>query len=588
MRTPRSAPRAIVGIPGIPVVPVFFALWVSGVRTAARKARAVSRDAPRRPGHVSAGLLALASIVAVIAAAEPRWGTNDSAIRRDSADLVVVLDVSRSMAARDVAPARLDAAKAAITRILERLGGDRAGLVVFGGTARLRFPLTTDMSAARLVVESIEADPVFVQGGTDTASGLDIALAAFAPNSKAGKVILLISDGENLGPDPAGAATRVRDSGAELLVAGVGTPAGARIPVYNAARSQFSDKLGPDGQPLVSKLNEPFLRSLAAAAGGRYLGSDLAAVPTAVSTRVGSLQRARIDSRIGTIPVERFQWFAAAALALLLVSTLVERLTISAARKAMAPAFALMALMTLPGCASRAFDLNEQGLRAYDHGESDGAIDLFYRAQSERRADPVVALNLAAALHRAGRFDEAVQAARRALLSPDAKERARAYASIGHHQFGAGRLDAALDAFKQALLLDPGDHASRHDYEVVLRLLTPSPDQGEEPQADGSGNEPAAGDRGQPNPGGAPGAPGRNEPGTGASGAGGDADQFSDPRAIERRLTEIDREVQAILDESGGKPGPSDALRILELLAERSQIAAQRGAFSGSSNPNDY
>ena len=572
------------------LVPAAFALWIWGVRRAANRARAISREALPRPGYMSASLFALAAVAAILAAAQPRWGTNDSAIRRESADLVVVLDVSRSMAARDVAPSRLDAAKAAITRTLERLGGDRAGLVVFGGSARLRFPLTTDLGAATQVVQSLEPDPVFVQGGTDTASGLDIALATFPPGSEAGKLILLISDGENLGPDPAAAAARIRAAGAELLVVGVGTAAGARIPVYNAARSQFSDKLGPDGQPLLSKLNEPFLISVAAAAGGRYAGSDLAAVPGAVSASIASLQRARIDARVGTLPVERFQWFAAAALALLLVATVVERLATVPARKALAPTFALVALVALPGCTSQAFDLNEQGLRAYHDGQFDRAIDLFYQAQSERRADPVVALNLAAALDRAGRFDEAVQAARRVLLASGAKAQARAYASIGHHQFGAGRLDAALDAFRQALLLAPGDEASRHDYEVVLRLLTPTPPPNppRNQQPGDAGDAPVPGEGNPPGAGGSPGTPAGNDLGTSQPGAGADPNQPSDPSALERRLAEIDGQVQSILSASGGKPGPSDALRILELLAERSSIAAQRGGFSGSADPNDY
>jgi hypothetical protein len=122
----------------------------------------------------------------------------------------------------------------------------------------------------------------------------------------------------------------------------------------------------------------------------------------------------------------------------------------------------------------------------------------------------------------------------------------------------------------------------------VLRLLTPvpTPDQQDNPPPGDAGDDAIPRDGSQP--GADAGTPNGNGQGTPQSGSGADSGQFSDPRALERRLSEIDRQVQSILAESDGQPGPSDALRILELLAERSSIAAQRGAFSGSTNPNDY
>ncbi|MCE7927048.1 MAG: VWA domain-containing protein [Chloroflexi bacterium CFX7] len=567
-----------------------FALWELGTRRAIARARAVTRAAAPGRGRTPAVLLAAAAACLAVAAAAPRWGSEQTALRREGADVVVVLDVSRSMAATDVAPSRLQSAKDAVTQSLKLLSGDRVGLVVFGGSARLRFPLTTDLDAAAAVVSTLEPGPVFVSGGTDTASALDVAVNAFDSESRAGRIVLLITDGENIGPDPASAAVRFRAAGIKLLIAGAGTSAGARVPEFDATNRTFTDKLGADGKPLLSKLNEPFLQALAAASDGRYLGADPRVVPGVVSGQVAALERARLDEKVSSIPIERFQWFVAAALVLLLLASLAEHLPSRAPARvrALTPGLALLALVLLPACATRAHDLNGEGRRAFENGDYGRAIDLFYEALSESPNHPVIALNLAAALDREGRHEEAVQAARRALLSPENADRARAYASIGHHQFGAGNLDAALESFKHALLLDPEDADARHDYEVILRIMGPDASQGGEPRPgepgqgsdEGQGEDQSPGD-GQPGEGGEP---GEEQPG----GGGGASAPGGDPAAIARRIAEIDREVEGILAEAGEELSPSEALRLLELLAERSRIAARRGAFGGSSDPNDY
>ncbi|MFN8616427.1 MAG: VWA domain-containing protein [Dehalococcoidia bacterium] len=275
----------------LPVVPGALAAWWVGVRRAAARARTISRSRSAPPPYAAAVLFALAAAVAIVAAAQPRWGTRESKVERNGADLVIVLDISRSMAARDVAPDRLSAAKTSIDSTLSRLGGDRVGLVVFAGEARIRFPLTTDFTAARQVVDTLETGVVFVEGGTNAGLGLAEAVTLLSDDQHNGKVILLLTDGDDLSGDFATSAQLVAQSGASLLVAGVGTPDGATIPVVDPRNGIESPKLGADQAPIVTKLNETFLKTLSAAAGGRYLGSDLAVVPGAVDGRLRALQR---------------------------------------------------------------------------------------------------------------------------------------------------------------------------------------------------------------------------------------------------------------------------------------------------------
>lgn len=595
----------------LPLVPLGFAAWAWGVRRGERRARQVSRVRGASPPYLAAALFGLAALAAIVAAAQPQWGTKESRVPRNGADLVVVMDISRSMDARDVAPSRLQAAKDTVAATLARLGGDRVGLVVFAGSARTRFPLTTDFAAANQVIESLATGVVFVQGGSSAGLGLEEAVNLLSDQSSSGRVILLLTDGDDLGGDPAPSALLVAESGADLLVAGVGTADGATIPVMDFRTRTEQPLVNAAGEPIVTRLNEPFLRALAVAAGGRYLGSDLAVVPGVVDGRLQALERAQIDARPTTIPIERHQYFAGAALALLVLGALAERIGRGGWRRGVAVA---ATMFLLSGCATSAYEANEAGRDALEHGDAALAIEKFLEVQVARPDDPDIAINLAAAYHAAGRFEEAIFSARRALASNSPETRARAYASIGHHQFSAERLPEALEAFRRSLLEVPTDEA-RHDYEVVLRLLyppepaeSPTPPPGEQPTDQPGGSPTPPGGEATPSPGegdqpgdGTP-APGGGTPGAGTPGPGspspgagegtpvpgGDGSEPLTLDQVDRQIRDIDRQVTRLLQEAGETPTPAQALEILNLLAERARIAALRDALSGSASPNDY
>lgn len=579
------------------LAPVVFGVWAWGGRRAAMSARRISRGAPARPNYLAATLLALAGASAIVAAAQPRWGTRTSELPRRGAELVVVMDISRSMDAQDVQPSRLEAAKKAVNDTVSRLGSDRVGLVVFAGSARLRFPLTTDLAAAQQVVSSLQTGPVFVEGGTNTALGLETAISAFDLKQRTGRVVLLVTDGDNLAADPSSNAVALRNAGVNLLVAGAGTAVGAPVPVLDSGNLPVSLQ-DASGQTIISKLNEPFLRAVAGAAGGRYLGSDLTLVPGAVQGRLQSLDQAQIDEQSSTLPIERYQWFAVASLVLLLLASAAEYLPRTVVRRTLPALTAVVVMLLAQACATAAYESNEAGRAAMAKGDINGAIAKFTEAQSQAPDDTAPSLNLATALQAAKRYDEATLAAKRALASNDATERGRAWASIGHAQFAAGNMQEALDAFRHALIENPDDSASRHDYEVVLRMLK-GPENGQQQQPNqqpGSDGTPQAGDNGSP---------GQAQPGQTPSpnltpGAGqgsspqGQSDQSpgqvgpQSPQQVEKQLSDIDRQVAQLLDESGQQPNTEQALEILRLLEERSRIAGQRPPSGQQSDPNDY
>lgn len=587
-------PWTLLALPGVPLV---LGAWWYGARRASSRERALTRMRTPGPAYFAAALLACALVAAIVAGAQPRWGTRASRIPRNGADLVIVMDISRSMDAQDVAPSRLQAAKSAAKAAVDRLGGDRVALVVFAGNARIRFPLTTDLVAANRVVDTLETGVVYVDGGTSAAGGLDVAMSVFDKEQASGRVILLLTDGDDLGSDPAETALKVKSSGVALLVAGVGTADGGTIPVVDLSSRKIVSKLGADGSPIVSRLNEPFLRALAAASGGRYLGADLSTIPGAVDGRLRALASQQIDERPTSLPIERYQWFAGAALALLLLASLSERFRfVSPARSA--AALAVLSVLTLPGCASATYEANENGREALARGDPTTAIAEFLEAQVGHPDDARISLNLALAYDAAGRYDEAIIAARRALSSNSGSIRTAAYASIGHHQFAAERYGESLDAFREALLTDASNDSARHDYEVVYALIHPdAPTEQTQPDNPESGGSPTVGPpgAGTPPPNSSPVAgSGRPSPGASPSPGGAAGTPTAGPGRptsgdeIDRQLNQIDSQIARLVQEAGDTPTAAQALEILRLLAERSRIATLRDGLAGGGNPRDY
>ncbi len=203
----------------------------------------------------------------VIAAMQPRWGSGAGTIAPRGADIVICLDVSRSMLARDVAPSRLLRAKREIRALAGRARGDRLGLVVFAGEARLLVPLTKDRRA--FVELADQADPLIVpRGGTDLGAALLTALSAFSGKSGGARTIVLLTDGDDLEGRGLSVAKTCGERGIPVHAVGFGSARGARIPVTEAGREVFITD--PAGNEVVSALDDPGLRRIADSTGGKF------------------------------------------------------------------------------------------------------------------------------------------------------------------------------------------------------------------------------------------------------------------------------------------------------------------------------
>ncbi|MES2592293.1 MAG: VWA domain-containing protein [Bacteroidota bacterium] len=263
-------------------------------------------------------LFTLAFTLVIIGIVNPQVGTKLEEVKRKGADLMICLDVSNSMKAEDLQPNRLEKAKQAISKLVNKLEGDRLGIIVFGGEAYVQLPITTDYSAAKLFLESINTDMIPTQG-TAIGKAIDLAMESFGKDEGKNKAIVIITDGENHEDDAIKAAESAAEKGITIHTIGMGSAEGAPIPVYkNNVREGF--RKDNEGNTVVTKLNEQVLQEIAAASNGIYVrASNADAGLNRVLDAIDKLEKKQFDSKMYSDYEDRFQWFIAAALVLLLV-----------------------------------------------------------------------------------------------------------------------------------------------------------------------------------------------------------------------------------------------------------------------------
>jgi Ca-activated chloride channel family protein len=311
----------LLGLPPVLAALLWLARWRR--RVVQRLVSGAGSPISGRRRLLKAGLVLSALALLAVAAARPQRGSRRVLLPREGSDVMVALDVSASMLATDVAPNRLERAKQVLGALLDQVQGDRVGLVVFAGSAALRFPLTTDLSVARELIRGATVREGGLAPGTGLGEALRLAVSSFPRDGQArSRVVVLVTDGEDLAGSPLEAATLARERGIAVYTVGIGTAAGGPI-VQPGPGGRPAPRLDPQtGEPATSRRDEGLLRSLAAAAHGRYLDGNEDDAPTLLAGEIGRLARTRFESQEGAIPIERFQWFAAAALLLLALDLL--------------------------------------------------------------------------------------------------------------------------------------------------------------------------------------------------------------------------------------------------------------------------
>lgn len=255
-------------------------------------------------------LAMLALALVILAASNPRRPGNMENVSRKGVDVMIALDVSKSMLAQDVKPNRLEKAKQLINRLLDILDNDRIGLVVFAGRAYMQMPLTTDHAAAKMYVQNADPDMVPTQG-TVIADALTMSNTAFNSKERKYKAIVLITDGEDHDPKAPELAKQLAQDGVMINAVGIGTPDGS--PIIDPETGQY--KKDDQGNTVVSRLNEAELQELAGETKGIYIRlGDVDDAANVLTRQLAKIQQTSLEDNAFLNYKNYFQWFLAAAL----------------------------------------------------------------------------------------------------------------------------------------------------------------------------------------------------------------------------------------------------------------------------------
>jgi Ca-activated chloride channel family protein len=451
------------------------------VRAARQRARAVAAlGGPHASVSLSTGrrrlkeaLVFLGTAAIFLALARPLAGFRWEETRRQGIDLMFAVDTSKSMLAADLKPDRLTRAKLAVRDLVRALPGERFGLIAFAGDAFVQAPMTSDEAVFEESLEALDTG-VIPRGGTDVAAAIRTAVAAMSSEPDRRKVMILLSDGEDLAGQARAAAADAGRHGLTIYTVGVGTAAGEPI----AARDEA-------GQPVRSRLDDQTLAAVARATGGAYvaLGPSGRGLETLYRTELARLPRTTTTERWRKVYTERFQIPLAVGLACLLAELALGERRRTGRRAAVAAAALLMV-----GAAGRA------------HAET---------------APEVSAYNAGTGAYRQRDFAAAQQRFQAATRTGDLAVQANAYYDLGNARFRGGQATektnptatieawkGALSAYDGALALDHADADARFNRDLVARSLAalereqqqqrqsqPKQQQGQQEQQNGQGDQ---------------------------------------------------------------------------------------------------
>lgn len=265
-------------------------------------------------------LLFFGTTLLIIASSGPRLGTKLEEVEQKGREIIIALDVSNSMLAKDIKPSRLERSKQMINRMVDRMSSDKIGLIVFAGDAYTQIPITDDYPSVKMFLTGAGPDMVSKQG-TAIGSAIKLAVRSFSFSSaiksnekgSPNRAVVVITDGENHEDDAVSEAVRASDKGIRVYTVGLGDPNGVPVPVRPGSTVNRRDR---DGKVVVSKLNEKLLVEVARAGNGAYIAGDRI---NSLIDELDQLQKTELTSRVFSEFAERFQYFAGFALLFLVL-----------------------------------------------------------------------------------------------------------------------------------------------------------------------------------------------------------------------------------------------------------------------------
>jgi Ca-activated chloride channel family protein len=471
--------------------------------------------------QVRLALALIGAAAVVVALARPQWGIVREKVEREGVDVVLVLDTSASMATPDVAPSRFFLARQALLQLVSRLEGDRFALVAFEGEAYPLVPLTLDADALGLFLETVEPG-IVPAPGTSLGVGLAKGLDAFVDKERHNKVLVLVSDGEDLEGEVEAAIAQAKQRGIVVDTVGVGTEAGQPVPELDADGRVTGYKHDEQGQVVVSKLEMQNLEAIARGTGGqafRITPQDTSL--SRLAAAIEGMEQKTLAREYSYRRKEQFQIPLACGLVCLASALLLPlprlRRRAAGTDTTVARAAVLALALVLTGSGARAQSLpaspqslpanpqsptaspgapaaspagpvsergsvwdevllrprreTAQGRSEYARGNHPEALAAFERAAGARPGDPALRFNVADGLYKKGRYDEAATLFRSLGGDPKAPLAMPSRFNLGNSLYQKQDYRGAIQAYRDALQLAAGDADTRRNLELALRAL---------------------------------------------------------------------------------------------------------------------
>lgn len=413
---------------------------------------------------------ALAAII--LGCANLQKGGATETVERKGVDVMIALDLSKSMWAKDIQPDRLTRAKQFVERLTEKMSNDRVGLVVFAGKSYLQVPLTVDYSALKLILQTLEPNMIPTQG-TVIGEAIRMCNQSFSSKERKFKSIILISDGEDHDETAIAAVNEAKEQGAIVHTIGIGSPQGATLidPATN------SPKLDEQGNPVITKLNEEELRSIANAGNGTYtlLGNTDAAA-TKITAAIDDMEQRNLGSVVFANYENYFQYFLFAGMLLLIIEWCLPKAKATQKVSSMVKSLIGLALLVLgmnTAQAQSAKSMIATGNKLYAEKKFKEAGKSYQAAmQKDTSLAATAAYNLGNTLYQQNKGEEA----RKAFEIASKKQKDKSTLAATHYNTGntymaEKKWQEAIEAYKDALRKNPQDADAKYNLSYALKML---------------------------------------------------------------------------------------------------------------------
>ncbi len=410
--------------------------------------------------------LFIAMALLVLALANPRTPTGNNLVDRNGIDVMIALDVSKSMLAQDIKPDRLARAKQLLSRLIDRLANDRIGIVVFAGKAYLQMPLSSDQAAAKMYLSAATPESIPTQG-TVIGDALKMSYASFNSKEKKYKAVILISDGEDHDEGAINTAQQMAAEGVVIHTIGIGSKDGA--PIIDEATGEM--KKDAEGNTVISKLNEEELLSIAKSGNGtyQYFGSTDNVVSNLVDQLTSMDKRSIKDDSLVNYR-SYFQWVLGIALLFLLLEMFVSEIKKNKVVKLKPVVVAVLLFIGNAAFAQNENKAIKEGNDAYKDTNYVGAVSSYQKALKKNGSNTTAQYNLGNALYKSGKKDSAILAYDKSiqqLNKPD--DKSKAYYNKGVVLQKDNKLADCIEAYKSALRLTPDDDDARQNLQKALQ-----------------------------------------------------------------------------------------------------------------------